>query len=175
MDEIKIKCPACGVALKVKMQEGLESKVIPCPVCHVRNKYVDYIPNNPAPKPAPKEDLDHTVRPGANLNLTDPGTLVDMATGRRYDLVVGTNRIGRACTGSMATLQIPSPDRKLSRQHTIIEVRAIGGGQYQRSIQNWANTNPTLINNTPLENGDVMQLLGGEIIQMANLRFRLEI
>ena len=95
---------------------------------------------------------------------TKVGQLVD-ANGVSYPLSVGFNTIGRKATTSTASIQIATDDRTMSRNHTVIEVRNIGG-QLLHILKNGDNKNPSYLNNVLMGEDDKLILNDGDCLKL---------
>lgn len=185
----KIKCPNCGVILAVKNSKDEEEKRISCPKCKAGLKVM-------FSKPKPKEELltAHTVygpqqpkptpqNDGAtqlggafvgasngSTQLAAPQSFVRQAmlvfNGESFDLELGENAVGRKANTSHASLQIPTTDRYMSRQHVLITVRRLPDGSLKSVLRNDQNKNGTLIDGQTIENGDEILLTNGNRITM---------
>ncbi len=91
-----------------------------------------------------------TPRPGGTY------TLVHLADGRRYQLRMGINTIGRF-TENDIVLDV----RSLSRRHCAIVVHATGGCEvYDTASRNHTVVNHQVVDRSPLLPGDVLYLVG---------------
>lgn len=186
----KIKCPNCGVILEVKNSKDEEEKRISCPKCKAGLKvmfskpkpkeelltaHTVYGPQEPKPVP---QDNGSTQLGGAavgvatsgSTQLAPPQTFVRQAmlvfNGESFDLELGENSVGRKANTSHASLQIPTTDRYMSRQHVLITVRRLPDGALKSVLRNDQNKNDTLIDGQAIENGDEIRLTNGNRITM---------
>lgn len=198
MGTIKIKCPTCGKVLRLQDAPNINAASFTCPVCHEKHvvgqcqRVVDQ-PKSAAPMgeetqygPAPKQSYGEETRifsgggyttgeetsigqaPSANV-----GKLVD-ANGAIYPLRIGNNILGRKAASSMASIQIATNDRTMSRSHAVIEVSQ-AGGQMLHIIKNDENKNPSYLNGTLIGQQDQLVLNNGDRLRMGNteLTFKL--
>lgn len=195
MNEIMIKCPTCGKVLRLNDAPNINAATFTCPVCHSKHLVGDcqrY--EDPAKRPAPASDNtiygsprtsapsgDDTLYAGGSspksgdgdtiiggtLLQTTVGRLVD-AKGRIYQLSTGLNTIGRKATTSMATVQIETDDRTMSRSHAIIEVQRTADHQLLHILKNGANKNPSHLNDTLIGVRDQFVLNDGDRLKLGN-------
>lgn len=173
---IRIKCPNCGAVLSVKNMVGLETKTIPCPICKKPSHFGAY---KKADAPMPVGVGEDCTDLGGETSFREKGLvvgkLVAMHNKQHYPLCEGVNVIGRKANTSVATIQIVTDDKKMSRQHAVIEVKKTPKAYIHR-LKNHQNKNATYINLQLLEDGDVVVLNGGEHLKMGEtvLLFVLE-
>lgn len=193
MDEIiKIKCPHCGAVLAIKNQPGIENMSATCPNCKTRSKFVEFKRVVAKPKPVfdAGDETDYRANndktsfpPGASSEETafrtdseetyvsQTGHLRVLGTGQILKLELGENTIGRKATTSTAKLQIDTPNRKVSRNHSLIEVKLVNG-KTKHYFSNTENKNQTLINGSVVEDGDKIILNDGDQIQMSEVALK---
>ena len=95
---------------------------------------------------------------------------------REMELSVGRNIVGRKATTSQATIQIPTDDHYMSRQHCCIDITAFNDGTKKAVLRNFQNKNVTFINGQPLESDDIIRLFDGDTIKMGDtiLTFKIK-
>jgi uncharacterized Zn finger protein (UPF0148 family) len=157
---VKIKCPECGAVLRVGYQPGIETKNVVCPVCKHTHRFNEY----KVWHPKQQEDTTET----ASSSNKKPGRLIDVSTGKSYQLVSGVNTIGRKAPSSSATIQIDTSDRYMSRTHVEINFDSF---HYFRIL---SEKNQTTVNGQTLKMGDCIILYGGEELKLANTVLRFE-
>lgn len=96
---IFIKCPYCGIEIRVASCIGLEKQKATCPKCKSNAAINEYLP-----KYSLKVD------------------------GRNYQLHFGRQWIGRKIDGNGAEVQIPDETCYMSRKHAVIELRCTDNG-----------------------------------------------
>ncbi len=84
------------------------------------------------------------------------------------ELSPGRNIVGRRATTSQATIQIPTDDHYMSRQHCCIDITAKPDGTKKAVLRNFLNKNVTYINGQSLESNDIIRLSDGDTIKMGN-------
>ena len=188
MSEIKVKCPTCGKVLRLNETPTINKATFTCPNCKEKHVVGNCQRYTPAPsKPAapsadetrygnmasaPSQGGDETRYAGGDETLVGAppqpkvGMLVD-SNGAAYQLAVGFNTIGRKASSSTASVQIPTDDRTMSRNHAVIEVRN-AGGQLLHILKNGANKNPSYHNNMLVGPGDQLILNNGDRLKMGN-------
>lgn len=92
------------------------------------------------------------------------GSLID-SYGRTYQLSIGPNTIGRRASSSMATVQIETADKKMSRSHAVIVAKDMGG-EVRHVLRNGANQNPSFVNGKLVEGTDEIVLFDADRIRM---------
>ena len=173
---IRIKCPSCCAVLSAKKMVGLETKIIPCPICKKSSHFSVYQKPN-TPLLSIMEDDKTNI--GCETIIRDKGLIIGKLVvqyGRQdYPLKLGVNTIGRKAVSSVATVQIVTEDKTMSRQHAIIEVNKTAKG-YTHRLRNHQNKNATYVNSQLIGDGDVVVLSGGVQIKMGDtlLLFVLE-
>lgn len=186
---LHIKCPKCGAVLAIKPQPGLENASITCPVCKVKSRFADYKQPSAHPSPAAAEDSE-TQYPKFKQGAQQEETETQIFTPQNYVLgslylgnqrlavlKPGRNVIGRLCSTHDATVEIPTDDRRMSRQHLVVEATKVPGKGYVHQVSLFkSNINETFVGNTKLEYGDCLILKSGDLIKLpgATLRFMIE-
>lgn len=169
-DTIKIRCPRCSAMLKVKNVEGIEKKNLKCPVCGERSPFTQF--KKVAPQKA-TEDLgtDITSGPVAESRSSQPGMLVNQASSERYQLVEGSNIIGREASTSQASVRFPSDLRQISREHAVIDVKLIPGKGYVHTLHLYkAGVNTTLLNGNELVYPEKIRLKDGDMLEFPGIK-----
>lgn len=193
----RIICPKCRAILDVKNSQNEEVKIITCPSCKVALK----VKFPPQQEPVEAKTF-LSGRPTAGSGTTQLGspdgrTILGGGTGgstvlgtpnqgtsvtakltfggKDYPLKEGQNIIGRQGTTSMATVQIETADRYMSRQHCSIEVSTLPDGTKKAILRNYQNKNQTTVDGQPIENDDTIRLTDGNSITMGhtNVIFKL--
>ncbi len=184
-DVIKIGCPNCGAVLAVKNMPGIENKSVTCPICKKTSPFTSY----KLKTAAADEEEDHTRYAGesdSNGTASAPsagtgenftlGKLNVLGTSLSFQLLTGRNVIGRKAEGSRANMQIPCLNRRMSREHLVVEVKKIQGAGFVHYVSlNKEQVNPTFIDGNPLEYGDKIVLKDGDIIKLPDTEIRFEI
>ncbi len=169
---MKIGCPVCGAVLTVREVAGMESMSVTCPVCKTRSPFRDF---RKVAGP-PEGDQDTQLGGPAIPRNNAPGRLSVVGMSLSYQLMPGRNVIGRKAGGSGAHFQIPCNDRRMSREHLVIEVSKVPGGGFAHHASLFKErVNPTYIGGTRLEWGDKVELEGGCVIRLPGMDLRFDI
>lgn len=173
----RVKCPNCGVVLDVKNSKNETQKQITCPQCEsplqvnfapkkeplIAETYYapKHLRNEGATQLAIRKDKSHEP------SLPKEESHAELVyQGHSYLLSEGLNVIGRSATSSMATIQIQTDDRYMSRQHATIEINTLPDGTIKAVLSNYKNKNQTTINAQVIETGDKIKLEDGNTITM---------
>lgn len=105
MEELRIKCPACGVILDVRNSKNEAVKRIVCPSC--------------------KTTLDIAFHEETKVDFHIGSLFFGDA---RYELKEGTNVIGRKHPSSKADIQIATGDPLLQTEHACVNVIRLKNG-----------------------------------------------
>lgn len=193
---IKLKCPLDGAVLAVQWQPNIEKMHITCPICKKKRPFADYMQLNGQQKPL---DDDATRYPGTNQGgqgANEPthygptqqakeeteigtkpnytlGKLQVSGLGQTFQLRPGKNLVGRSAEGSSASIKIPCPNKRMSREHIVIEVvkEPMKGFVHYLSLYK-EKVNPTCVDGQPLEFGDRIVLQPGMVIQLPDVEAR---
>lgn len=183
MQTKRVECPNCHKLLEVKNSKNEVVKHITCPVCGAPLQV------NFPPQQEPL--VAHTVIVPPQPNPTSDGTTVlggtssgstvlaspQQATGKSLKLeyngnesplVEGQNIVGRQASTSKASIQLPTSDRYMSRQHCCIQVSTLPDGSKKAVLSNYKNKNATLINGSAIQDGDQIRLQDGDQIAMGH-------
>lgn len=180
-ETIKIKCPCCGAILTVKKLKGIENKKIKCPACGESSQFKLYqqlFSHKEIKKPVRETFYASEETRISILSNEIIGKLRIMgAKIPPFDLVLGQNIIGRAASGSSASIQIPIRGNKnISREHIIIDVKKVPGQGICHYLSLFKdNVNETRVNNEVLEFGDCIVLKPGDIIQLPEVKLLFEV
>lgn len=166
METIDIKCPKCGKILRLQKVQGIETKIIPCPVCGQKTPFAA------CERVVKKEPCSDTVL--HTEAKAESVFIVQRDNQRSYELKPGFNSIGRAADSSTADVKIATADRGISRVHSVIQVAKTPLGNTRCIISNAKNKNATYINGVHLEDGDAFVVKDGDKITMSRSEFYLE-
>lgn len=180
MQTKRVQCPSCGQVLEVRNTHNETLKEFTCPKCKALLQ---------AKFPPQQEPLEAKTYLGPRRPLSDIGATRLVGTnaastklvvpnvkpnakpileydGQQYELEEGQNIVGRKCTTSKATIQIPTDDPYMSRQHCKITVSILPNGMKKVGLCNFRNKNRTYINDQLIVEGDVVCLSDGYKIKM---------
>lgn len=193
MSEIKIKCPTCGMILRLTDSPNINAASFTCPVCKEKHTVGNCQRYAEQPKPVapsgeetqyggrqtgpsggdktrigqqPLQDGGDETRIGSSAPRPSAGVLVD-SKGSTYPLRPGVNTIGRKAASSPASVQIATDDRTMSRSHAVIEV-SDAGGKTIHILRNGANKNPSFLNGNLIGQQDQFILNNGDRIKMGD-------
>ena len=183
---IRIKCPWCSAVLSVKMQPGIESKSVNCPVCKQKSPFTQFRkveagggsvvkkPESPAGGNVGDGQTQRSAAPEGDGttqlpewdNAVDPFVEV-LSTGEIFPLRMGRNIIGRRSSASHANIQIATGERMISREHLVIDVQASfsRGNKYIVSLAK-EQVNSTYVGQNLLGYRDAILLNNGDIIRL---------
>ena len=164
---IKVKCGGCGAILQVTNSRNEAVKRFNCPNC---GKVIE-VPFHQHPTEDGATQLGG--RPVSGETQLGGLNVQHMAShliygGRRYDLQVGPNSVGRKASTSTADIKIDTDDLYMSRAHAIINVRRLPDGGIKCDITNDKNKNATRVNGNIVGPDDAIVLHDGDRIQMGN-------
>lgn len=162
---INIKCPGCGVVLRVTNSKDEPEKRFACPKCGKRIVVPFY--------KLKTEDGETQLDGKGGSQSTQLGDDILQSCyllfdGKEYELAIGSNTIGRLAKTSIADVQIDTDDLFMSREHSVINVRRLPNGGLKIDISNFKNKNTTKVNGFLLEHDDAIVLHDGDIIEMGS-------
>lgn len=160
---ISVKCPHCQIGLKVnegKLPLGITS--FKCPNCKQAIP-VSYLKEERKLEQEPETVLLHSSSAKGIAKLT---VLSDNHTPQQsFPLEEGVYIVGRKSASSLATIQIETDDRFMSRSHIRIEVvKDAKGDGYNYYLSDNNSKNQTLYNNSYLNKDEVVVLSDGDEI-----------
>lgn len=186
----RIICPKCRAILDVKNSKNEEVKIITCPSCKTGLKVKFPPQQEPVEAKTFLSGLPTAGGGTTQLGGLDGRTVLGGGTGgstvlgtpnqdisvtarltyggKDYPLKEGQNIIGRQGTTSMATVQIETADRYMSRQHCSITVSTLPDGTKKVVLRNYQNKNQTTVDGQPIENDDTIRLTDGNSITMGH-------
>lgn len=126
----------------------------------------------------PNETVEETVFVQAKPEKVEPIEEVPSAKtsetasleydGQSFELTEGRNIIGRKAESSLATIQIPTDDKFMSRQHCIINVSVSEEGELIATLTNFQNKNTTEVNGKAVEDGKQVTLTNGSELTLGH-------
>lgn len=172
-----IKCPKCKATLSVKFkkQEPLEAHTYLAPgkANNGETQYAGFKNDGETQLGKPINDGETQLGGYSNSGETQIMSKVTPSksaylkvNGKSYPLRLGTNIIGRKATTSQATVQIDTPDRYMSRQHSKIVVSKLPNGRLKSVLSNDHNKNISTIDGQDLLQGEQIVLEDGDQIVM---------
>jgi len=176
----KVYCPNCNGDFMIKLNKPV--KVITCPKCkrtEVIGKYTD------TPQSKGNEDLseDSTVfRTQTKLNSDNiymPGKLSLVKDDRCWaddnnevQLKRGLNTLGRKSPSSSSSIQLPTTDPYMSKNHITIEITMKPDATFEHCISDNNSANGTFINKIRIEPGEIFILTPNDTIRMGRTIFK---
>lgn len=165
----------CGHVLQIPRiddMEKLKKGRIKCPIC---NKIVPFSEftiierkNNESTITDEESNLtENTI--GVTPNFTLGKLTFEPPTLSPITLKVGSNIIGRKCSGSTADIQIPiaNESKRTSRDHINIEVKSINGRGYVHCVSLCKErVNTTYRNDKPMQYGECFVLKNGDVLKL---------
>ena len=170
MQTKRIKCPKCGVVLDVINSKNETIKQITCPSCSSALQVKFELQEEPIEAHtyyAPKVSKNS----GETVLATDSKTHETaylVYNGIEFPLEMGENIIGRKGNTSNATVQIPTDDRFMSRQHCRVNVTFLSDGTLKVTLRDYQNKNMTSVNGVTITQGDEIRLSNDDKITMGN-------
>ena len=163
---INIKCPECGVVLRVTNSKDEPEKRFACPKCSKRIVVPFYKlkPEDGETQLDGKEGIQSTQMCGDDMLQS----CYLMHEGKEYELSIGSNTVGRHASTSIADVQIDTDDLFMSREQAVINVRRLPNGGLKTDISNFKNKNTTKVNGHLLEHDDAIVLHDGDTIEMGS-------
>ena len=160
---VNIECPGCGVILRVTNSKNEAEKRFSCPNCgkHIVIPFYKIKPEDGETQLDGQPGAQATQMGGQNV---DQKSCYLLYNGRKYELAIGQNCVGRRAMTSSADVQIDTDDRFFSREHMLINVRRLPDGGIKVDVSNYKNKNATYVNNNLLEQGDAIVLHDGDKI-----------
>ena len=166
-------CPACGKSLKVPDDDSV--KVIKCPHCkssHTRNLFTD------SPCQDTLDDGKTTLSCAYKKDYRNAGLRLHEDIDGRWNqganafvtLKKGINVLGRQSASSSATVQLPTSDSFMSRNHAIIEVNDRGC-----LLSDNSSMNGTWLNGVRIGTSDVALLMPGDTVRLGHTVFVFEV
>ncbi len=178
MEPKNIKCPKCGIGLRVFNPKGLPEVPFTCPGCKTGLKVffrstdsaetqLGGISATPAPVSGGDGKTQLFTPPGGG---TVPPPVPQqhaclVCNGREYPLQLGENTVGRRSQQRPAAIMLDVNDSYMSRQHIVINVQQ-QNGKIHATVTNYRNTNETFVAGLPLAQKDVLPLNHGTEIKM---------
>lgn len=182
-------CIHCGANIKLKT--GRDVKTITCPKCN-RTELVSKFSETPI-KILNKEesDLEETfvgtqikksvkgtvrlLRPAKLVLYKDIDNAWQTSSVIEFPLKRGENTIGRKSSKSISSIQLPTSDGYMSKNHLIIDVIMKSDSTFEHRLSDNGSVNGTFHNGQRIENGDVIILSTGDVIRLGHTELILKV
>ncbi len=149
------QCPICKFEVSIQYSEGMESKMVTCPICHQTTPFNTWMREN---------------------STSRRGVLILLRTNFHYELTLLVTVVGRMADSSVADFQIPDvmQSRLMSRSHLKIEKRGKNGTcEFYASLSS-QKVNDTFINGQRLSYGQTVLLHPGDIISLPGEQLKFD-
>lgn len=171
-----IYCPDCSAPFTVRQER--QPKTNKCSKCGSTNLTSRYSDTPPAPQQQGPDDggdtslggdLDKMYRPGMlRLNGDEESWA---GADRDFTLVRGRNTLGRQSASSSSTIQFPTRDAFMSKNHAAVEVEMKRDATFEHILSDGGSTNGTFHNGNRLSPGDEIILVPGDTVRMGRTTF----
>ena len=172
MGRIYIVCPECRQQLSFNEVPGYQNMIVECPKCHFKANASVYQSGHQARGGQGADDMP-TRLAFAPVSSFDVGQIRVMSTNEIQFLQEGCNVIGRRSETGTADIKI-SNDQYMSRRHVEIDVIKKPTGGYEHRLVEIGSTNIVMLNNKPINRGDILVLKFGDIITLGKTDIRIE-
>ena len=183
--EVEIKtvyCPNCAVSLAIRPEKV--TNVITCPKCkrtEVSRKYTDTPPAGRFEEEEEAITETTTTGLGSGSRIYKPLKLVIIEDNGTWDsakavdiaLKRGKNTLGRFSPSSSSSIQLPTTDPYMSKNHVTIEVIMRADSTFEHRLSDNRSTNGTHHNGQKIEPGDVIILTPGDTLRLGRTIFRI--
>ena len=160
-----INCMRCKANLKVS--ETAAAKDIICPKC--KNTISPQKEEGMATMiGAPKQKS--TKRPGRLEMIEDEGCWQSLD--KKVSLTLGVNTLGRKSPTSKSSVQLPTTDSYMSKNHAKIEVVTGASETLVHRLSNAGSANGTFHNEDRLEEGEMINLMKEDKIRLGRTVFK---
>ena len=175
MEIKRVVCKACGVKLEIKNTTGEAVKIIRCPRCKATLQVMFHQPvaqASPDETVLPQQRLKTEKAPASEETILPPRSVVSdplpllLCDDEEYTLKIGQNIIGRRAESGMATVQITTADRTMSRAHALINVVRLANGSHKAVISNYHNKNRITVNGVELRRDEQLVLSHGAVVEL---------
>lgn len=177
MSVLSVVCPNCRSRLSVQRVEGIEDKILGCPICKYKAK-VSVYQMGQAGKGGLGASDEATQLPGALAQQvkTDTGQMRVVQTGQICELRMGSQVLGRLAQSGTADMQIGSDNYKdmyMSRRHVQIDVMKTARGVEHHLVE-IGSKNIIQLNGKDIQRGDEIILNFGDKLTLGKTDLVLE-
>jgi hypothetical protein len=181
----KVFCPKCNVGLTIVLTQPDIS--ITCPKCKhsgTAGSFPDTL------KPSQNEEgstempnsrtqlqsKGKTYKPGKLILETDADKCWNGSKWVEFSLARGKNTMGRKSPSSAASIQFPTIDMYMSRNHAIIDVVMNADATFSHRLSDSGGKNGTFHNEVKIEADEIINMLPNDIIRLGHtvLKFIIE-
>lgn len=184
---IRVRCKKDGTILRLKEVAGMEKAMLTCPTCGVRRPFTEYerigeksdntiYAEQSGPKNGGQYQSDDTTtnigKQGVNAakKNADIGYLRVMPDGEEFRLKMGRNVIGRKSEYSSADIQISCVNKRMSKEHIVIDVKKVAGVGLVYHLRLYKEkVNATFLNNVKIEPADTLVLSDKDVIKLPDV------
>lgn len=170
-----VYCPKCGAPHKFRQDQ--RPRTIKCTKCGFGGRTADYT-DIPAVKKGPDDLTDTRLPNGDSGKMYRPGKLhlhrdEGGWTGvvREFELVRGQNTLGRQSPASRSSIQFPTADNYMSKNHAAIDVDMKTDSTFEHILKDNGSVNGTFHNDTRLDPADETILTHGDTVRMGRTTF----
>lgn len=182
-------CRHCGTNIKLKVRKDI--KTITCPKCR-KTELVSGYSDTPVEvdndeEPALEETLVKTYLRSKSQNEASkflrPASLVlfkdidnawlDLSV-RAFQLKRGENTVGRKSSKSISSIQLPTADGYMSKNHLIIDVIMKSDSTFEHRLSDNGSVNGTFHNGQRMEKGDVVVMVPGDVVRIGHTEMILK-
>ena len=160
-----IRCPYCKITLQVT--EEAANKDITCPKC---KHTIPYLVDENGTEVRTVPNSGKLYRPGKLELLKDDGNWLQSE--KTVTLVRGVNTLGRKSPNSTSSIQLPTTDTYMSKNHAKIEVVMKPDAVFVHHLSDAGSKNGTYHNDDRLEEGELIILTPGDTVRMGHSTFK---
>jgi ribosomal protein L37AE/L43A len=177
----KVFCPKCNVGLTILQTQPEIS--ITCPKCKHKGAAGSF-PDTPklsqddegsTEMPNSRTQLQSkgkTYKPGKLILETDADKCWNASRSTEFCLVRGKNTLGRQSPNSSSSVQFPTTDMYMSRNHALIDVVMNVDATFSHRLSDNSGKNGTFHNEVKLEPDEIINLLANDIIRLGHTVFK---
>jgi phage FluMu protein Com len=177
----KVFCPKCNIGLSILQTQPDVS--ITCPKC----KHIGAAGSFPDTLKSTQNEEGSTEMPNSRTQLQSkgktykPGKLILETDADRcwngsrfveFSLARGKNTLGRQSPNSSSSVQFPTTDMYMSRNHAIIEVVMNADATFSHRLSDNGGKNGTFHNEVIIESGEIINMLPNDTIRLGHTVFK---
>lgn len=182
-------CRHCGANIKLKV--GKDIKTITCPKCRKTELVSGYsdtpveVDNDVEPalektlvktqlSSNSKNEASKLLRPASLFLFKDIDDAWQDRSVREFTLKRGENTVGRKSPKSISSIQLPTIDGYMSKNHLIIDVIMKKDSTFEHRLSDNGSVNGTFHNGQRIEKGDIIILSSGDVIRIGHTEMILK-